>query len=374
MFASVTSPIKNLASLLLVVLIAATGFSSCDRNDDDDDMTDPGFDRGVLLQSAADNIIIPNFESLQTSVNDLSTAADAFVQTTDESNLVAMRTAWVQAATDHQHCSAFGFGPAELVLGSYAEVLGVFPVNESGVEQAMLDPNFDLPNSFDRDIRGYFAVEYLIYGNGLSDGDIVAGFDQNRKDYLQLIIGELKGTVDNIVNTWKTSYREEFVSSTGTSAGSPISLYYNAWVKDYENLKNFKLELPGGLSAGQTGPDGTLVEAYYSGISRNLIIEHFANSKNIWFGASREGQDGVGFEEYLETVVGGPDLITQTKAGITLIDNAIADLPPGPLSDNVGETEIRVARDQFQNNTANFKSSMSSLLGIDITFNSGDGD
>ncbi|MFT6998757.1 MAG: hypothetical protein ACJAQ4_002520 [Cryomorphaceae bacterium] len=31
-------------------------------------------------------------------------------------------------------------------------------------------------------------------------------------------------------------------------------------------------------------------------------------------------------------------------------------------------------RNELQSNTANFKSSMSSLLGISITFNSGDGD
>ncbi|MEM6297836.1 MAG: imelysin family protein, partial [Bacteroidota bacterium] len=268
-----------------------------------------------------------------------------------------------------------GFGPAELLLGPYAQVLGVFPVSESKVERNITDvANVDLVNSFDRDVRGFYAVEYLIYGDGMSNEEVIASFDQNRKDYLLLIVSELKTTFDNIVDEWNGGYLDEFVSSDGTAAGSSISQYYNEFVKDYENLKNFKLELPAGLSAGQSGSDGRLVEAYYSGISRDLIVEHFQSSKNIWYGLSRNGSEIIGFEEYLETVVGGPELITQTKEAITRIDNAIAALPQGELSENVGSNEVKTLRDELQNNTANFKASMSSLLGISITFNSGDGD
>ena len=337
-------------------------------------MTDAGFDRGPLLESVANSLIIPNFESLQSSVNNLSTATNTFVQTTSEENLIALRTAWIQAVKDHQHCSAFGFGPAELLLGPYAEVLGVFPVDEAQVEQNLLDANFDLPNSFDRDVRGFYAVEYLIYGNGSSDTDLIAGFDQNRKDYLVLIVNELKTNFDNIVNEWNGSYLQEFINSDGTAAGSSISLLYNQFVKDYENLKNFKVELPAGLTAGQEGADGRLVEAFYSGISRDLIVQHFQSARNIWAGQSKSGQNLVGFQEYLQTVTGGTDLINTTLSAIATIDNAIAALPQGRLSDNVDAAELATLRDALQNNTANFKSSMSSLLGISITFNSGDGD
>ncbi len=363
---------RRSSSPLLLLAMAFFILVSCD--DDNDNVSNSGFDRAALLESTATNLIIPNFESLQASVNDLAMASDLFVQNTTEENLIALRTAWVEAAIDHQHCSAFGFGPGELLLGPYAEVLGVFPVNEQKVEQNMLNPDFDLPNSFDRDIRGFYTVEYLIYGKDISNEELIAGFDQNRKDYLLLIVTELKTTFDQIVNEWNSTYLQEFINSDGTSAGSSISQYYNEFVKDYEILKNFKVELPGGLSAGQTGPDGSLVEAYYSGISSTLIEQQFENSKNIWFGRSRTSDQLIGFEAYLESVVGGPDLIAVTKDAITRIDNTIAALPQEPLSQNVGDPQIKVLRDELQSNTANFKSSMSSLLGISITFNSGDGD
>lgn len=367
------SNIIRFLSIGCFALIAAISIVSCDDSNDGEDMT-VGFDRGAMLESVADNIIIPNFQSLQSSVNALATATDDFTKSTSEENLTALRATWTQAVIDHQHCSAFGFGPASLLLGSYATVLGVFPVSEDKIEANMLDANFDLANSFDRDVRGFYTVEYLIYGNSDNDADLIASFDQNRKDYLMLIVNELKTNFDNIVAEWTGSYRQEFIDSNGTAAGSSISLYYNEFVKDYENLKNFKLELPAGLTAGQEGDDGSLVEAFYSGISRDLVVEHFESSKNIWFGVSRNGTASIGFEEYLETVVGGPELVASTKEAISVIDNAIENLPQGRLSDHVGGDEVKILRDELQANTANFKSSLSSLLGISITFNSGDGD
>lgn len=364
---TVKPSIGFLFSLLLILVLFA-----CDDDNSADDTVD--FDRAALLADAADNLIVPNFETLQSSVATLSGAITAFAETSTEQNLTAARTAWMQAVTDHQHCTAFGFGPADLLLGTYAEVLGAFPVNEASVEDNIVNPDFNLSGTFATNIRGFFTIEYLIFGNGPSDAELVANFDQARKDYLLLIMDELKTTVDDIVSEWNTSYRAEFVSSDGTSAGSSISQYYNEFVKDYENLKNFKLELPAGLTAGQEEVDPALVEAFYSGISRDLIVEQFENTKNIYFGRTRAGQEITGFDDYVNAVVGGPELVRTTTEAVSGIDAAIANLPQGRLSDNIESNTVVVLRDLLQDNTANFKSSMSSLLGISITFNSGDGD
>jgi predicted lipoprotein len=367
---------KMINSFRQAIILGMTALMVVSCNDDDDDNDTPGsdFDRKAMLTDLGNELIIPNFEELQASVNALSQAADDFTQNTTEENLQSMRSAWREAVIDHQHCSAFGFGPGELLLGPYPTVLAVFPVDENQVEANILNPNFDLPNSFDRDVRGFYTVEYLIYGDDESDAEIVNGFDQNRKDYLLLIVAELKNNFDQIVAEWNGSYFEEFVNSEGTSAGSSVSQLYNSFVRDYENLKNFKVELPAGLTAGQPNPDGTLVEAYYSGISTELIEEHWESSKNIWYGRTRSAEDLIGFEEYLASVMGGPALIETTKAAIVDINLEIMELPDGPLSENVDSPELVTLRDELQANTANFKSSMSSLLGISITFSSGDGD
>jgi len=359
------------ASLLLTM-------TSCDEDDTSEDDGGGGneetFSRSEMLTSMADGLIIPNLEALQVSVNDLSTAVSNFTTTTTEANLLAARAAWVEAVRDFQHTTAFGFGPGSLTLGAFPDVVGIFPVDEAQVEANLLNPDFNLAASFDRDVRGFYTVEYLIYGLDATDEEIVANFDQNRKDYLLLITDELESIFNDIAGEWNGSYRAEFIASDGTSAGSSTSLLYNEFVRDYENLKNFKVELPAGLTAGQEAPDPTLVEAYYSGISTELIELHFASSKNIWYGRDISGENLIGFEEYLESVEGGPELIAETIIAIEGIDGAIADLPAGRLADHVASQEVETLRDLLQDNTANFKSSMSSVLGISITFNSGDGD
>lgn len=351
--------------LLLGVLVAC---------DDDQTEETEQFNRSVMLENMATELIVPNFIQLQASVDQLHAATRTFTENTNEANLLALREAWVAAVTDFQHCSAFGFGPASLPLGPFADVIGVFPVDEQEVEQNIGDPAFNLAASFRRDVRGFYTVEYLIYGNDTPETAMVNNFDADRKAYLQLIVGELKTITDNIVTEWNSSYLDEFTTNDGTSAGSPVSELYNEFVKDYENLKNFKVELPAGLTAGQEGADPTLVEAYYSGISRSLIVEQFESSKNIWFGRTRNGQDIIGFEEYLNSVVGGPDLVETSKEAINDIDAAIAAIPQTRLSEQVEHPSLVTLRNELQDNTANFKSSMSSLLGISITFNSGDGD
>ncbi|MEQ8240694.1 MAG: imelysin family protein, partial [Cyclobacteriaceae bacterium] len=310
----------------------------------------------------------------QESVSKLSIATNEFVQNTNEENLLKMRAAWVEAVTNHQHCTSFGFGPANLSLGAYGTVLGVFPVDEEEVEANILKADVNLARSFSRDVRGFFTVEYLIYGNDKTEIQVIESFDQQRKDYLLLVIDELTMTTESIVNNWKTDYREKFINNDGTAAGSSVSILYNEFVKDYENIKNYKVELPAGLTAGQVSSDPTLVEAYYSGISKQLIREHFSSSKNIWMGQTRDGQDIISFEEYLVALEGGPTLVAATKAAIVEIDNALAALPDVKLSEMVDSEEVVTLRTKLQANTANFKSSMSSLLGISITFNSGDGD
>ncbi len=362
----------NSLKLLSKTALTMLFFVACSNGDKDG--SEDNFDRAILLENVATKLIIPNFESLQENVSELSDVVDIFVETTSEENLQEVRSSWVRSVIDFQHCSAFGFGPGELNLGSFATVLGVFPVDESQVEDNITNSTFNLAASFDRDVRGFYTVEYLIYGDEQSDDEIIDGFDQNRKDYLLLIVAELKNTLDVIVTEWKDDYLTEFTRNDGTSAGSPISLLYNEFVKDYEILKNFKVELPAGLSAGQSSADPTLVEAYYSGISKDLINEHFQSSRNIWEGRSRTGEDIIGFKEYLETVVGGPDLVERTKEAKAEIESAIVAIPAGQLSGNLESVEFRELRDLLQENTANIKSTMSSLLGISITFNSGDGD
>ncbi len=180
-----------------------------------------------------------------------------------------------------------------------------------------------------------------------------------------------------MVNAWNGAYYTEFIGNKGTDAGSSTSQCYNEFVRSFESAKNFKLGLPLGKRPGQIQAEPQLVEAYYSGKSLECLRLHLTAIENIWYGRSKSGQDGVGFREYLEKVEGGPALIISTETQLAALRTALAavsDTPALSVQITNANPQLETLYTEFQKMTRYFKSDLSSLLGIAITFSSGDGD
>ena len=116
------------------------------------------------------------------------------------------------------------------------------------------------------------------------------------------------------------------------------------------------------------------MEAFYSGISAQLIAENWESSKNIYFGRTRNGEEIIGFDEYVASAEGGPTVVTETQTAIAVIDDDVSSLPSDPLSANITDQAVADLANSLQDNTANFKANILSLLGLEVSFNSGDGD
>jgi len=148
-------------------------------------------------------------------------------------------------------------------------------------------------------------------------------------------------------------------------------------VKSFETIKNLKLELPLGKRPGQTQVEPKLVEAYYSSNSLEFLEIHIQTIERIYFGKSKTGTDGLGFKDYLETVTNGKELVASTLSQWEKVITSLNSIPTtSPISVLVqSNTEpLDNLRIELQKQTRFFKSDMSSLLGIAITFSSGDGD
>ncbi|NJO03280.1 MAG: imelysin family protein [Bacteroidia bacterium] len=349
-------------------------FFSCS---DDSRSAPDTFNREAMLQNIAENLIRPNLADLQSRVNTLNHATSTFTTTPNQANLDALQSAWETAYTSWQHVSMFNFGPGNRALGPLVQVLGTFPVDTTGIEAKITAQDFDLSDDFALDIRGFLALEYLIF-NPKGDADVLANYQGTadaRKAYLLELMENIKAEADAVQSQW-LSYVSTFISQNGTDVGSSASLLFNNLSESYEAAKNFKVGLPAGKRPGQTAPTPERVEAYYSGKSRTFLLEHLAALENLWSGRSRSGNDGLGFEEYLMSVEGGTTLVTNTKAQLATVKAAINALPDGPLSETIISNFQLVdqTHTEMQKHTRFFKSDMASLLGLTITFNSGDGD
>ncbi|MFN4121950.1 MAG: imelysin family protein [Flavobacteriales bacterium] len=361
-------------ALSLSLLVVA-----CNKDDKADD--DNGFDRTIMLRNYAENLVIPAFKDLQTTIIELQQAAHNFINEVNLNKLELLQQKWVDCYQAFQYTNAYNFGPAgeQGLNRSITEEIATFPVSENKVDQILNGASYSF-SDFNRDARGLLTVEYLIYGKiSQSNTDVIQAFAENanRRTYLLECIANAKTRVDNVVNAWSPAYINQFVSNSGTAAGSSTSQFYNEFVKSYETIKNFKIELPMGLRPGQMQPEPRLVEAYYSGKTLDMIKAHLGAIENIYHGRTKTGVDGVGFKEYLENVINGKQLVTSTLQQLETINTTLNAIPTNsPVSEQIisSPAPLEAFRVELQRQTRFFKSDMSSLLGIAITYSSGDGD
>lgn len=363
--------------LLGVALLLGAGAceqktNCCDNNSD--------FNRKALLQHFSDNIIRPAFGTLQTSTDALFVQANNFAAAPTLPALTALRERWEAAVLRFQAANAFNFGPAgeEGLRKSLIEEIGTFPVSETKINDLLAAGQWNL-GDFNRDARGFYAIEFLIFSPGADPAAIVQAFKGNpvKTAYLTALAKDLKDRVDAVVTAWNGPFANTFVQNDGTDAGSSVAVLYNEFVRSYEAAKNFKMGLPMGKRAGQTQSEPQLVEAWYSGKSLPLLKAHLKAIENIWYGRADSGQEGPGFKAYLDTVEGGKALIVSTEnqlAALKAALEAVALTPP--LSDQIMQKEpkLETLYEEMQKMVRFFKSDLSSLLGIAITYSSGDGD
>lgn len=356
----------------LFLILSTVFFFSCSSKSNEEKST---FDRSAFLTQTATQIILPAFTELHTSVSNLDQSIQVLISTPNETHLLAAKNAWKQAFLSWQNATPFNFGPAgeEGLSKSLTEEMGTFPVSESKIATRLSSGSFNV-NDFDRDARGLFVVEYLIFGRNQSNTEILTFFsDTKYTSFLSAVSANILSRVSAVLSAWSAQEIADFVANNGTDAGSSTSIYYNEYVKSYEALKNFKVQVPMGLRPGQTQREPHLVEAYYSGHSIEGLKAHFETMKRVWNGA----ENGIGFKAYLQTVTGGADLISGTEAQFLVVDATLDAIQNAEnLSELIENQDARLntLQIELQKLTRYLKSDLSSLIGIAITYSSGDGD
>lgn len=365
--------------ILIVFSIVLFSLSACKR--DDNANKDNGFDRSKMLVHLADNLIIPSYEQAIHAVSNLQSALLQFENEKSIEKLQLAQAAWKAAYEEWQYATLYNFGPAseQGLSKSLREEIATFPVSESKIALILNGGSFSF-SDFNRDARGFLAVEYLLFqGTTVSNDSVLTLFTtQNKRlEYGKACVEAISTRLSSVLNEWKNNYQKSFIKEIGTDVGSSTALLYNEFVKSFETIKNIKIELPLGKRPGQIKEEPQLVEAYYSGYSLDFLKAHIQAIENFYFGKNREGIEGTGFKHYVESVTGGKELVTSTINQWNEVTNALSAIPTQlPLSETLlsDPSSVDAFRIALQKHTRFFKSDMSSLLGIAITYSSGDGD
>ena len=357
--------------LLLSIFLLSTliVFNACDPGTEENPCEND-FDQKAMFMNMANNLIVPAFMDLKTKVDAMSMASMAFAASPNQNELTTFRTAWFAAYLSWQSAAQYNFGPAEEVF--LRSSVNNFPLNIEETDANIQAGNYDfnLPDAFD---KGFPALDYLLYGIGTNDAEILEKFTTSTDaskyiQYLTDVVLDIKTRVDHTYNGWTTeNYDETFNNNTGTAAGTSLSLVVNGFNENYELIKREKIGIPSGLlTLNFTNP--TKTEAYFSGRSLELAVPALEATRDFYLGGN-----GIGLDDFLIEIDAKKSNDESLNEAIknqfaTSITNLSA--LSGKLSDEVdnNKTGVENAYNALSAQLINVKTDLPSVLCVSITY------
>lgn len=363
-------------------LILALAVPACNKNDDGDQPQD-SFDRKALLTHVADQIIIPAYTYFQGALTEMKTAAEAFTAAPDATRLAAFRQKWRAAYLAWQQVELFSFGPADNAL--LRNFFNIYPTDVTLLRSHISAGTYNLEEFANNKVQGFPALDYLLNGVGANEAEILANYTTGAeaarwKKYVTDVVNIMNSKLAGVVAAWKGAYRQQFIDSDGTGAGSSLSLMVNEYIMSFERFqRSGKFAIPAGVMSGTAAPEK--VEAFYSkDLGIELAKTALRASRDFYLGKSFNGSStGPGLQTYLKALgqnnANVATLATQIESQFGVVEakmNALGASVYDAILNN--RTAVLALYDEFQKQVRYLKVDMTSALGITISYTDNDGD
>jgi len=371
---------KSLITVTVLLLIIIS--YACSSDDGVTNTDENEFERAEMLANFGNNIILPSYDRLKSTVGNLNTSINEFTANPNELTLAAAQDDLKEARLAWQSANMFQFGPAESNL--LRAILNTFPTDADKIESNVEAGDLNLNTIGNRDAAGFPALGYLLHGVGDNQAEVIAAYTdnlnaENRILYLQENITLIQTSADATYEEWSSdggNFIANFLSeqNSGVDVGSSLGQLINAFILHYERfIRDGKIGIPAGVRSANV-PRPTTTEAFHAGYSSELAVENMNAVSRLFFGNSLNGEQGIGLDDNLIALEAGG---LADNIGIEL-NEAIASLQAlnDPLADQIETNNEPVlnAFTEMQDLIVLLKADMASRLGISITFQDNDGD
>ena len=355
-----------------------TNTSSTDTSSNQNTSTQATYDRSSFLINVADNILIPSLNQFKTDLTGLQEASNQFTDETSDSNLKFLREKWITSYKSWQHIEMYNIGRAEEIY--FNSKMNIYPVNIDRLENNVSTGNYDLDNANNFSSQGFPALDYLLYGVGTSDSEIVDKFNSGSgyKAYLKDIILKMVNNTNEVIDSW-ASYRDVFVSSTENTATSSINKLTNDFIYYYEKgFRANKIGIPAGVFSNDILPDR--VEAYYSKIySKDLALEAMTAIDNFFqgkhFNSDETGDSLKTYLDFLDVIKNESNLSTLITEKFSSAKTSIESLDDNfALQLEQDYVKVLGTYDAIQVGVVLLKVDMLQALSINVDYTDADGD
>ncbi len=368
---------QKISAFLAIILSGLILTSGCGK----DSPNKVNFDRKVMLENYANNIIIPTYQNLKSKTDSLKTAVDSFTVNPSLNELDVLQNIFLNVYRAWQLAEVYELGPAKDVL--LRSSFNTFPTDTTLIGSNLRSGSYNLETASNFKAKGFPALDFLLFGLAASDAAILDFYTTetsaaNRLTYLTDIIGEIKTKTDGVLNFWQNGYVETFKSADGTDVGSSTSYLVNEFSYTWELTKNPRIGIPLGKKSLEI-PLPKKTEAYYSGISVELAVLNLQNIRRVFIAEPINGTvQGLSLKTYLDELGAEHNGQPLSDTILTQFDLAITktELVPNPLSDAVANntTVVNIAYIEIQKAMVLIKNDMPSAMGVLITYQDSDGD
>jgi hypothetical protein len=381
-FSCSTDELNESESAVIELTSSNNNNSTTPNTNTSNSSTNSKFDREAMLVFWADSIIIPAQQKFQTDLVTLSNSISEFSSNSSQVSLDLVRENWFNAYKSWQHIEMFNIGKAEEI--NYGVRMNVYPVDTEKVEANISSSDSDIEHPNDYAAQGFPAIDYLLYGIGSNDLEILEKYTSENSKYLAYLLvlsNKMTELTDSIILDWNSSYRNSFVASIDNTATSSINKLTNDFIYYYEKgFRTNKIGIPAGVFSGSTLLDR--VEAYYRrDVSKILAIEAINSVSDFFNGISFNGNTsstGISFKDYIEFLETskndtplGQLIIDQLESAKTSINNLNDDFTI-QLENN--KLDMLITYDVIQVAVVLLKVDMLQALNINVDYIDADGD
>jgi hypothetical protein len=251
----------------------------------------------------------------------------------------------------------------------FKSAIGTFPTDTNQINSNISAGTYNLATATNADAVGLAALDFLLYQ---TDAYLKITTSQFYSQYCLDVIQKMKSETDAVVSAW-SSFKSTFIASTGNESTSMFSMLVNDFCQDWEEAKAAKLGIPlGKYSLGIQRPE--YIEARYSGYSLPILKASLSSIAEIYSGIGTNGQDGIGFDDYL-IALGKSTLNNTIKTKFQTIDGLFS---PFNSTLEIELTQNQTALENLFNAISEqvifIKTDMTASFGILITYQDNDGD
>lgn len=334
-------------------VLAFTGCGSSNSNKHESDAIEEIDASGIITDLGTD--IKTTYTTLADDADTLYEATLALENSQTDNNttaIEAVQEAWKAARVSWESGEGFIFGPVESL--GIDPAVDSWPLNTADLAYWTgigIESN-EAAAQLGNDVRGFHAIEYLIFGDGESTNTRTTIPSAERK-YLRAVTHAFREQITLLADTWttdgdpETSGNQEAYYATFTTYGIDNEAYLSQYsvleellegiIGIVDEVGNGKIADPFGDSA--SGADVSKVESQYSWNSTTDFYNNIRSVKNIWNGVSGRGL----YHYFVQKDQSSADAITSQIEVVLAAIAAISD------NDDDGTIDTDIQAKAFRN-------------------------